>query len=120
MDGKFNLYQVGTKSGDGGGAGPEPRRFVLGKVRGGNTLLLGTVRFARGKLRGRERGEACGRAAAAIEGDPERAGGRGALEEWGGEVPQLEGEAPAVWVQGHLFGWKCRHSGYPAPGHVPF
>jgi hypothetical protein len=113
-------FQVGTKSGDGGGAGPEPRRYLLGKVRGGNTLLLGTVRFARGKLRGGERGEACGGAAAAIERDPQRAGGGGAVEERGGEVPQLEGEAAAVWVQGHLFGWKCRNPGYPAPRHVPF
>lgn len=114
------MYQVGSKSGDGGRAGPEPRRFVLGKVRGGNTLLLGPIRLVGGKLRGGERGEACGRAAAVIQGDPELASSWGPVEKRGGEVPQLEGEAPAMWVQGHLFGWQCCHPGHPAARHVPF
>ena len=79
--------QIGTKSGDCGRAGPEPRWFILGKVCGGNTLLLGTVRFTRGKLRRGERGKARGRAAVAVQGDPECAGCWGPIEEWRGEVP---------------------------------
>ena len=105
--GGWILLQVGTKSSDSGGTGPEPCGILPGKVCGGRTLLLRTVRLLGSKLRGRERGEACSGTAVAIERDTQCIGCGRAFQKWGCQVPQLEGKASTVWVQMHLSCWKC-------------
>ena len=40
---KCLLSQIGSQSGNGRRAGSKPCGFLLGKIRGGNTLLLGIV-----------------------------------------------------------------------------
>lgn len=112
-------FQIGSESGDSGGARPEPCRVVSREIRGGHTLLLGAVRFAGSVLRRGERGAARGGAAAAVKGDSERAGGGGAVTERRGEVQQLEREVSAVGVPGGVFGRECGGSGNAAARNVP-
>lgn len=116
----IKFLQIMSKSGDCCRARPEPCGFVLGEIRGSNTLLLSIVWLIGSLLRGRKRGETRGGAAATVSGDKERARSWWPIQKWWGEVQQLEGKAPAIWVQRRVIGRECSSSGYTPAGNVPF